>query len=154
MENRLNNSNCDSPLTHQTSYPIRMDVINDLRCHDTVNSKPSVNKPSDLLALRKSLGSLVNSLSCVAAPVTKSQRPFRVSSTNKGFMLIEDSDSDVIYPNDSDLSTLKKRKQEKPVITTVDTNCNNESSSNWAKISRKEELKLRDASWYQPGISR
>merc|ERR1719461_1504604 len=85
VENRLNNSNCDSPLSHQTSYPIRMDVINDLRCHDTVNSKPSVNKPSDLLALRKSLGSLVNSLSCVAAPVTKSQQPFRVSSTNKGF---------------------------------------------------------------------
>ena len=156
MENRLNNSNCDSPLSHQTSYPIRMDVINDLRGHDTVNSKPSVNKPSDLVALRKSLGSLVNSLSCVAAPVTKSQLPFRVSSTNKGFMLIEDSDSDVIYPGVDDVSTtLKKRKQEaKPVITTVDTNCKNESTSSWAKISRKEELKLRDASWYQPGISR
>lgn len=125
-ENRLNNSGMSSQ--HQTSLPIRMDVVNDL--HSSGNSDV-ITKKSDMLLLRKSLGSLITtSLSCVT-----SSKP----NLNRKFLLLEEEgDCDVIVTSDS-------VKRPAAVID------NNQS---WAKITRREEVKLREASWYQPGLSR
>lgn len=123
-ENRLNNSNTSH---HQTSLPIRMDVVNDLHNSDVKASK------TDLLLFRKSLGSLItNSLSCVntAKPSTTT------TLCTKQFHLLPEEDEE-------DGPVLKK-----PVI-------DNHTNNSWpAKITRREEVKLRKAPWYQPGLSR
>jgi len=120
-ENRLNNSGMSQ---HQTSLPIRMDVVNDLHS----SNSDVITKKSDLLLLRKSLGSLITtSLSCVT-----SNKP----TLNRKFLLLEE-DCDVIVTSGND-----------PVKSAVMDN------QSWAKITRREEVKLREASWYQPGLSR
>ena len=104
-----------------------MDVVNDL--HSNSDKK---SPPGDLLLLRKSLGSLItSSFSCVTA-----NKP----SLNKKFLLLEE-DCDVM--EDSDVI-------KKPAV--IDNHLT--SATSWAKITRREEVKLREASWYQPGLSR